>query len=62
MTGLSLKVVYAAVKGERVKKEVAEAISAALGGSVEDFFSLDTKERTLSGKTIRSITGSFTRC
>ena len=53
VTGLSLKVVYAAVKGERVKKEVAEAISAALGGSVEDFFSLDTKERTLSGKTIR---------
>ena len=53
VTGLSLKAVYAAVKGERVKKEVAGAISTALGGSVEDFFSLDTKERTLSGKTIR---------
>ena len=53
VTGLSLKAVYAAVKGERVKKEVAEAISTALGGSLEDFFSLDTKECTLSGKTIR---------
>ena len=53
VTGLSLKAVYATVKGERVKKEVAGAISTALGGSVEDFFSLDTKERTLSGKTIR---------
>ena len=53
VTGLSLKAVYAAVKGERVKKEVAGAISTALGGSVEDFFSLNTKERTLSGKTIR---------
>ena len=53
VTALSLKAVYAAIKGERVKKEAAEAISAALGGSVEDFFSLDTKERTLSGKTIR---------
>ena len=53
VTGLSLKAVYAAVKGERVKKEVAGAISTALGGSVEDFFSLDTKERTLSGKTVR---------
>ena len=53
MTGLSLKAVYAAVKGERVKKEIAGAISTALGGDVEDFFSLDTKERTLSGKTIR---------
>lgn len=39
VTGLSLKAVYAAVKGERVKKEVAEAISTALGGSLEDFFS-----------------------
>ena len=53
VTGLSLKAVYAAVKGERVKKEVAEAISTPLGGSVEDFFFLDTKERTLSGKTVR---------
>ena len=53
VTGLSLKAVYAAVKGERVKKEVAGAISTALGGNLEDFFSLDTKERTLSGKTIR---------
>ena len=53
VTGLSLKAVYAAVKGERVKKEVAGAISTALGGGLEDFFSLNTKERTLSGKTIR---------
>lgn len=53
VTGLSLKAVYAAVKGDRVKKEVAGAISTALGGSVEEFFFLDTKERTLSGKTIR---------
>ena len=53
VTGLSLKAVYAAVKGERVKKEVAGAISTALGGNLEDFFSLNTEERTLSGKTIR---------
>ena len=53
VTGLSLKAVYATVKGERVGRKVAEAISTALGGSVEDFFSLNTKERTLSGKTIR---------
>ena len=53
VTGLSLKAVYAAVKGERIKKEVAGAISTALGGGLEDFFSLNTKERTLSGKTIR---------
>ena len=53
VTGLSLKAVYATVKGERVKKEVAGAISTALGGGLEDFFSLNTKERTLSGKTIR---------
>lgn len=52
-TGISLKTVYAAVKGERVKKEVAGAISTALGGNLEDFFSLNTEERTLSGKTIR---------
>ena len=53
VTGVSLKAVYAAIKGERVKKEVAESISTALDGSLENFFSLDTKERTLSGKTIR---------
>ena len=53
VTGVSLKAVYAAIKGERVKKEVAESISTALGGGLVDFFSVDTKERTLSGKTIR---------
>ena len=53
MTGLSLKSVYTAVKGGWVKKESAKAISTALNGNLNDFFSLDEKERTLSAKTIR---------
>ena len=53
MTGLSLKSVYTAVKGGQVKKESAKAISTALDGNLNDFFSIDEKERTLSGKTIR---------
>ena len=48
-----LKSVYTAVKGGQVKKESAEAISTALDGNLNDFFSNDEKERTLSGKTIR---------
>lgn len=53
ISGIPLRAIYAAVKGETVKKEVAETISTALGGDMEAFFSLDAKERTLSGKTIR---------
>ena len=53
ISSIPLRAIYAAVKGETVKKEVAETISTALGGDMEAFFSLDAKERTLSGKTIR---------
>ncbi len=53
ISGIPLRAIYTAVKREWVKKEVAETISTALGGDMEAFFSLDTKERTLSGKTIR---------
>ena len=53
ISSIPLRAIYAAVKGETVKKEVAETSSTALGGDMEAFFSLDAKERTLSGKTIR---------
>ena len=47
ISSIPLRAIYAAVKGETVKKEVAETISTALGGDMEAFFSLDAKERTL---------------
>ena len=53
MSGMSIKAVYAAVKGERVSKEVAEAISDALGEKLDKLFSVDETGRTLSAKTIR---------
>lgn len=53
MSGIPLRTIYVAVKGDTVKKEVAEFISAALDGGFEDFFTLAEKERTLSAKSIR---------
>lgn len=46
---LPLRAVYAAVKGERVSREAAEAISAALGFNA---FKMEESARTLSAKTI----------
>ena len=48
-TGLPLRAVYSAVKGERVSVEAAEAISAALGINA---FKWEESARTLSAKTI----------
>ncbi|HJB57565.1 MAG TPA: tyrosine-type recombinase/integrase [Candidatus Flavonifractor intestinipullorum] len=53
MSGISIKAVYAAVKGERVSKEAAEAISDALGNKLDKLFSVEEAGRTLSAKTIR---------
>lgn len=53
MSGISIKAVYAAVKGERVSMEAAEAISEALGDRRDKLFSVDEVARTLSAKTIR---------
>ena len=52
-SGVPLRAVYAAVKGERVSKESAEAISDALGDKVDTLFSVDETGRTLSAKTVR---------
>ena len=63
MSGMSIKAVYAAVKGERVSKEVAEAISDALGEKLDKLFSVDETGRTLSAKTDPgNITDSFIPC
>lgn len=48
-TGLPLRAVYAAVKGEQVSRDAAEAISTALGVNA---FKVDETTRTLSAKTI----------
>lgn len=48
-TGVPLRTVYAAVKGERVSQEAAEAISAALSVNA---FRQEDNARTLSAKTI----------
>lgn len=47
-----LRSVYAAVKGECVNAETAEAVCAALGVSLEKTFALEKNNRTLSAKTI----------
>ena len=47
--GLPLRAVYAAVKGEQVSRDAAEAISAALG---VNSFKVEESARTLSTKTI----------
>ena len=48
-TGLPLRAVYAAVKGEQVSRDAAEAISAALKVNA---FKMEETARTLSAKTI----------
>lgn len=48
-TGLPLRAVYAAVKGEQVSRDTAEAISTALGVNA---FKVEETTRTLSAKTI----------
>ena len=48
-TGVPLRAVYSAVKGEQVSKETAEAISAALSVNA---FKVEENTRTLSAKTI----------
>ena len=48
-TGLPLRAIYAAVKGEQVSRDAAEAISAALGVNA---FKVEESARTLSTKTI----------
>ena len=53
VSGVSLRTIYTAVKGERVSKEAADAISSALGGKTEKYFAINDEGRTLSGKTIR---------
>jgi len=53
MSGVSLRAVYAAVKGKQVSKEAAEAISDALGDKLDKLFSVEEAGRTLSAKTIR---------
>ena len=47
-----LRAVYAAVKGERVSKSVAEAISSTLGIKLENAFTVEENSRALSAKTI----------
>ena len=51
-TGVSLKAVYAAVKGEPVSTETAGAIAEALGVSMNRAFTVERNSRTLSPKTI----------
>lgn len=51
-TGLSIRSVYAAVKGEPVSLETAKAISAAVGLKLEKAFSIQEKSRALSAKTV----------
>lgn len=48
-TGLPLRAIYAAVKGEQVSREAADAISDALGVNA---FKVNETTRTLSAKTI----------
>ena len=48
-TGLPLRAVYAAAKGEQVSRKAADAISAALS---VDAFKVESDTRTLSAKTI----------
>ena len=51
-TGLPIRSVYAAVKGEPVSLEAAKAISAAVGLKLEKVFAIQEKSRTLSAKTV----------
>jgi len=51
-TGIPIRSVYAAVKGDPVSLEAARAISAAMGMKLERIFSTQEKSRTLSAKTV----------
>lgn len=51
-TGVSIKTVYAAVRGQPVSLEAAKAIAAALEISLEKDFTLEKTSRTLSAKTV----------
>jgi integrase len=51
-TGLPLRAVYSAVRGEQIKPAVAEAISTALEIKMADSFTLEEDSKTLSAKTI----------
>lgn len=51
-TGVSLKAVYSAVKGQPVSVEVAKAISETLGLTLDKGFSIVKNTTTLSPKTI----------
>lgn len=50
--GVPLRSVYAAIKGEKVDKGVAEAIAAVLQIKLESAFRIEENTRTLSAKTI----------
>lgn len=51
-TGVSLKAVYAAMKGQPVSVETAKAISEALGVFLDRAFTIEKNSRTLSPKTV----------
>ncbi len=51
-TGVSLRIVYASVKGEQVSAEAATAISAALDIKLDKAFAVKESQRTLSAKTV----------
>jgi integrase len=51
-TGVSLRAVYDAVKGNPVSMETAESISAALERSLDKTFTVERSNRTLSPKTV----------
>lgn len=51
-SGIPIRSVYDAVKGERVRVETAAAVSNALGLSLEKAFAIQENTRTLSTKTV----------
>lgn len=51
-SGVSLRVVYDAVKGKTVSGDAAKAISAVLGLASDKAFTIQEESRTLSAKTI----------
>lgn len=51
-SGLSERIISAAVKGERVNMEAARAVSDALGLKLEDAFTVKGDDRPLSAKTV----------
>lgn len=51
-TGVPLRTVYTAAKGETVSKEAAQEIAKALGRGMESLFTIEDTPATLSPKTI----------